>query len=43
MRKSKSTGKRIGDDLYIYKGNYVTIIKNFYNKGNKKKRKEKKN
>ena len=33
---SKSAGERIGDDLYIYKGNHVTIIENFYDKKNKK-------
>ena len=34
----KSTGERIGDDLYIYKGNHVIIVKNFYDKKNKKKK-----
>jgi len=31
--------KRVGDDLYLYKGNDVLIIENFYDKKNKEKHK----
>ena len=40
---SNTTKKRIGDDLYLYNGNHVLIIEDFYDKKDKRKKKKKKN